>query len=141
MSHETQQPENSKQPEDSKPLVLVVNHNRRNLELMTQLLTQVLERRGYQVLATVSLEAVDQALSRPHTIKLALIDISGFDAGVWGFCQRLRQQKIPFLVISPQQQAAIQQASALSGAIRCLTKPLIMKELLQLVWNLLGGAD
>ena len=140
MSHENSQLIDSK-PLDSQPLVLVVDRNRRNLELITQLLTQFLEQRGYQVLATVSLETVDQALSRPHTIKLALIDISGFDAGIWIFCQRLRQQQVPFLVISPQQQAAIQQASAMSGAISCLIKPLIMKELLRLVWTLLGGAD
>jgi DNA-binding response OmpR family regulator len=130
----------STQSPDSKPIILVINHNRRNLELMTRLLTQFLEQRGYQVLATVSLETVDPVLC-PHTIKLALIDISGFDARIWEFCQRLRQQQIPFLVISPQQQAAIQQASAISGAISCLTKPLIMKELLRLVWTLLGEAD
>jgi DNA-binding response OmpR family regulator len=140
VSHENSQPLDS-QPPDSKPLVLVVNCNRRNLELMTQLLTQFLEPRGYQVLATVSLETVDQALSHPHTIKLALIDISGFDTRVWEVCQRLRQQQVPFLVISPQQQAAIQQASVMSGAISCLTKPLIMKELLRLVWTILGGTD
>ena len=144
MSHDSNS--SDAQPLGSKPLVLVVNHNRRNLELLTQLLTQFLEQRGYHVLATVSLEAVAEAMRPPRTIKLALIDISGFDAGIWTFCQRLHQQQIPFLVISPQQQAAVQQASVMqastmSGAIRCLTKPLVMKELLQVVWNLLGGAD
>lgn len=140
MNHENSNSSDA-EPLESKPLVLVINHNRRNLELLTQLLTQFLERHSYHVLATVSLEAVAEAMSPPHTIKLALIDISGCDAGIWTFCQRLHQQQIPFLVISPRQQAAIQQASTMSGAISCLTKPLVMKELLRLVWNLLGGAD
>jgi len=42
-----------------KPLILAVNHNRRNLEL----LAQFLDGEGYQTLPVASLEEYDQALS------------------------------------------------------------------------------
>lgn len=120
-----------------KPLILAVDRNRRNLEL----LTQVLARQGYQVLAKISLEEVEEAMNTTTTIKLALVDISGFDARIWKLCQRLREQGIPFLVISPQHQAAVQQASVTHGALGLLGKPLIMREFLQLIQNLLKGSE
>jgi len=123
--------------EGPKPLILAVDRNRRNLELLTQVLGQ----QGYQVLAKISLEGVEEALNAPITIKLALVDISGFDASIWGLCQRLREQKVPFLVISPHQQAAVQQASIAHGALGLLRKPLIMREFLQLIQNLLKGSE
>lgn len=123
--------------EDAMPVILAVDRNRRNLELLTQFLNQ----QGYQVLAKISLEEVEAALNTPSTIKLALVDISGFDASIWGLCQRLREQGIPFLVISPQQYAAIQQASIAHGALGLLSKPLVMREFLQLIRDLLKGSE
>lgn len=123
--------------DDSKPLILAVDRNRRNLELLTQVLVQ----QGYQVLAKISLEGVEETLNAPTTIKLALVDISGFDASIWSLCQRLREQGIPFLVISPRQQAAVQQASIANGALGLLGKPLIMREFLQLIRDLLKGSE
>ncbi|MBD2069047.1 response regulator [Leptolyngbya sp. FACHB-671] len=123
--------------EASQPVILAVDRNRRNLELLTQVLTQ----QGYQVLTKISLEEVEETLNTPTTIKLALVDISGFDASVWSLCQRLREQGIPFLVISPRQQAAVQQASIANGALGLLGKPLIMREFLQLIQNLLKGSE
>ncbi|MBD2022455.1 response regulator [Leptolyngbya sp. FACHB-36] len=123
--------------EDSAPVILAVDRNQRNLELLSQFLKQ----QGYQVLAKISLEEVGEVTSIPSTIKLALIDISGFDASVWGLCQRLREQGIPFLVISPRQYAAIQQASIAHGALGLLNKPLMMREFLQLIRDLLKGSE
>ncbi|MBD3882022.1 response regulator transcription factor [Phormidium tenue FACHB-886] len=102
-------------------------------------MTEFLQSKGYSVFAVIRLEEVDQALNGSFTIKLALVDISGFDAGIWAFCQRLRQQEIPFLVISPSQQAAIQRASLMRGALGLLVKPLVMRDLLQLVRSLVKG--
>lgn len=123
--------------EAPQPVILAIDRNRRNLKLLTQVLTQ----QGYQVLAKISLEEVEEAMNTTTTIKLALVDISGFDASIWKLCQRLREQGIPFLVISPRQQAAVQQASITHGALGLLGKPLIMREFLQLIQDLLEGSE
>jgi len=66
-----------------------------------------------------------------------LVDIAGFDHRIWEYCDRLRKQNIPFLVLSPKQNVAIQQQSFVHGASSMLTKPLAIKELFLLIRNLL----
>ncbi|MDH7486388.1 MAG: response regulator [Anaerolineae bacterium] len=117
-----------------KPLILAVDHNRRNLELMSQFLGQ----EGYEIIAAASLEEFDQVLGKQADIKLALVDIAGFDRSVWERCERLRAENIPFIIISPRQSAAIQQAGLAHGARGVLVKPLAVKELLGLIRSLLG---
>ena len=68
---------------------------------------------------------------------LALVDIAGFDRAIWERCEGLRHHKIPFLVLSPRQSAAIQQASLTHGARGVLIKPLVVRELLGLIRSLL----
>jgi len=116
------------------PLILAVDHNRRNLEL----LTQFLEREDYRARGATSLEELDQVLDGTEEIALALLDLAGFDRSIWERCERLRKAEIPFLVISPQQSAAVQQESLAHGARSVLVKPLAVKELLGLIRNLLG---
>lgn len=119
---------------ESKPLILGVDRNRRNLELLTRLLNE----EGYQTMAVTSLEDLDQALAGTEDIKLALVDISGFERSVWERCERLRKMSIPFLVFSPRQSADLQQTSLAHGARGVLVKPLAVKELLALIRSLLG---
>lgn len=116
-----------------KPLILAVDHNRRNLELLSQFLGQ----EGYETIIAASLEEFDQALSEPQGVKLTLVDIAGFDRSVWEHCERLRAADIPFIIISPRQSATIQQASLTYGARGVLVKPLAVKELLGLVRSLI----
>lgn len=115
--------------------ILVLDRNQNNLTL----LTRFLEQQGYQVLPTISPEEVVQTLDQNSRISLALVDISGFDASIWPLCQQLREREIPFLVISPQQQAAIQQASIVYGALGLLGKPLVMRDFARLIRELLKG--
>jgi DNA-binding response OmpR family regulator len=115
------------------PVILAVDHNRRNLEL----LSQFLGREGYQTRTVTGLEEFDQALAEPDEIALALVDIAGFDRSIWERCEALRHHKIPFLVLSPRQSAAIQQASLTHGAHGVLVKPLTVKDLLGLICGLL----
>ena len=117
------------------PLILTVDRNRRNLEL----LSQFLEREGYQTHAAATLEQFDQALAAINDIGLALVDIAGFDRTIWDRCEALRHHKIPFLVLSPRHSVAIQQASLTHGAHGLLIKPLIVKDLLGLIGSLLDG--
>jgi DNA-binding response OmpR family regulator len=114
-------------------VILAVDRNHRNLEL----LSQFLEREGYQTRPAATLEEFDQALAEANGIGLALVDIAGFDRAIWERCEELRHHKIPFLVISPKQSAAIQQASLTHGARGVLIKPLVVRELLGLIRSLL----
>ena len=115
------------------PTILAVDRNHRNLEL----LSQFLGREGYQTRTAATLEEFDQALATISDIGLALVDIAGFDRGIWERCEGLRHHKIPFLVLSPRQSAAIQHASLTHGARGVLIKPLIVKDLLGLIGSLL----
>lgn len=119
------------------PILLTVGTNKRNLELLAEFLSK----EGYQCLATTSLEEFDQAMTGTREIKLALVDISGFDRGIWERCECLREQGVPFLVISPKQSAAIQQESVARGARGVLVKPLAVRELIGLVSKLLEGLE
>lgn len=115
----------------SPALILTVDVNRRNLEL----LGQVLQQAGYHTLPVATIAALDQALEEP--ISLALVDISGFGADIWQRCERLRERAIPLLIISARQSAALQQASVTHGARGMLVKPLVVRELLGLIRSLL----
>lgn len=117
-----------------KPLIMAVDHNRRNLELLSQFLGQ----EGYETVTAASLEECDRALDERTDIRLALVDIAGFGQDIWQRCERLRAADIPLIIISPRQSAAIQQASLTYGARGVLVKPLVVKELLGLVSSLLG---
>jgi len=114
--------------------ILLLNHNPRNL----QLLTEYLGKEGFQTLSAQDLAEFDRALADQGTaIAAALVDIAGFDAEVWQRCELLRAAKIPFLVISPRQSAAIQQASLSHGARGVMIKPLVIKELVTLIQGVL----
>lgn len=116
------------------PLLLAVDRNHKNLEL----LTQFLGREGYQVLAVSSIEEFEQGLIHSKEINLALVDIAGFDNRIWELCDRLRTENIPFFVISPKLNIAIQQQSLTHGAKSMLVKPLVIKQLLGIIRSLLG---
>jgi len=114
-------------------VILAVDCNHRNLEL----LSQFLGREGYQTRTATTLEEFDQVLAEADGIGIALVDIAGFDRSIWERCEGLRHHKIPFLVLSPRQSAALQQVSLTHGARGVLIKPLVVKELLGLVSSLL----
>lgn len=120
-----------------KMTILAVDRNPRNLELMKAFLVK----HGYYIETAATLEAVDRALLGRRTIHLALIDIAGFDRGIWERCERMRAARIPFLVIFPQQQAALQEESLEHGAHGTLTKPLAQNQLLGLISGLLGEEE
>ncbi|HEU5381540.1 MAG TPA: response regulator [Ktedonobacteraceae bacterium] len=112
--------------------VLLVNRNQRNLDLLSDFLSKA----GYIICAAGTLEAFDHALAE-DSIVVALVDITGFDSGVWERCEQLRRKKKPFLVVSTRQSAAIQQASISHGARGVMIKPLVVKELINLVQSML----
>ncbi len=114
-------------------VVLLVNRNQRNLEL----LAEQLGKGGYAISTASSLEEFDQALDGEIDMAVALVDITGFDQDIWERCEQLRSKKRPFLVVSPRQSTAIQQASLSHGARGVMVKPLVVKELMGLIESML----
>jgi len=113
--------------------LLLVSHLQRNL----QLLSDTLEKEGYATVAVSSYEEFDRVLSQQPAIDVGLIDIAGFDQRIWERCEQLRAVRIPFLVFSPKQSAAIQQASLSHGARGVMVKPLVIKELVSIIKSFL----
>ncbi|BDZ68959.1 hypothetical protein GCM10025860_24070 [Methanobacterium ferruginis] len=118
----------------SKPLILALNRNQRNLDI----LVKVLGEGGYEVVGLKEPAQLDKEVEAREKIDLVLMDISGFNRSVWDSCERLRILEIPFLVLSPQQHRAVEKQSMMHGAQGVLIKPLVIKELLQLIGSLIG---
>lgn len=118
-----------------KPTILTVNKNFRNLELLEQFLGNA----GYAVASTSEVESFHQMLRERDDIRLALVDITGFNQHIWESCEMLRQKGIPLLIISPKLNSAIQQEGIRRGAKGVLSKPLATNELLGLISQLLKG--
>lgn len=119
----------------SEPTVLLVlSFNRRNLEL----LTQVLERANYQIIATSNYTELERALSNSVTVSLGLIDLAGCDRHIWSYCEQLQAANIPFLTFTPQYNRVVEQNSLAHGATSVLVKPLVIKNLLLLINSLVG---
>ena len=114
------------------PLVLLVSANRGELETLSSELGE----EGYATVAAASLEELDGAIKKQEDIQLALLDIAGFDKGIWERCGRLHGAKIPFIVIAPQRSPAVQRESLKHGASGLLVKPLGIKELLEHIYTL-----
>jgi DNA-binding response OmpR family regulator len=113
----------------TQPLILTIDRNQRNLEL----LRRFLRKEGYETLSVSTFEEFDQLPGQSETFGLALIDISGFDRRIWILCEKLTEQGVPLLVISPQQVPQIQQESLAHGARGVMYKPLILKQLIHMI--------
>ena len=116
------------------PLILIVDNNRSNLEQ----LAQQLEEEGYVTIGASSLEEMDSAIEAQKNIKLAMLDLAGFDDSIWERCDRMHDAKIPFIVIMPQRSPSMQRDSMKHGANGLLVKPLGIKELIEHIHTALG---
>ncbi len=104
----------------SKPRILVVDRSPRNREL----LVEFLELEGYEAAAGESLAEAECLLGRHHDIALGLIDVAGLGQDVWVYCARLREEHIPFVVVSPPAPGQVQEVGLACGAAGVLVKPL-----------------
>ena len=114
--------------------ILVVDRNPRNL----QLLLECLGGSGFQMLCAGDLAQFDEALAQPDSIRLALVDVDGFDVAVWDRCRRLHENKIDVLVLVGRRAVPVVQIHSLRcGARAVLPKPLSPKRLAQMVRGLM----
>ena len=118
----------------TEPLILIVDNNRSNLEQ----LARQLKEKGYVTIGASSLEELDSAIVGQENIKLALIDLAGFDDSIWERCDRMHEARIPFIVIMPQRSPGIQRDSMKHGANGLLVKPLGINELVEHIHAALG---
>ena len=116
------------------PVILIVNANRSELET----LAKELEQEGYETAGASSLEEMDSAIEGQEDIKLALLDLTGFDKSIWEYCDQLHEAKIPFIAIAPQRSPATQRDSMKHCASGLLVKPLGIKELIEHIHAALG---
>jgi DNA-binding response OmpR family regulator len=77
-------------------------------------------------------------LAQPDSIRLALVDVDGFDVAVWDRCRRLHENKIDVLVLVGRRAVPFVQIHSLRcGARAVLPKPLSPKRLAQMVRGLM----
>jgi DNA-binding response OmpR family regulator len=117
-----------------RPLILMLDRNRANLDVLAQVLAQA----GCRARGAASLEEFDRALAGEDGVALALLDLAGLDQGVWDRCERLRAMDVPFLILSGRQSAALQQAGLSHGARGVLAKPLALREFIDILRTLLA---
>jgi DNA-binding response OmpR family regulator len=109
--------------------ILVGASHEKNLDL----LASFLEDQGYDARAASTVYEIDEALEEDTVFDMSLIDISGFGDSIWKRCERLRNNSIPFFIISPQKADKRKGKSLKRGARDFLTKPLDKGRLLKLV--------
>jgi len=112
--------------------ILVVEKNKRNVELLSEFLSKL----GFCSVPVSSSDELNKALSSNQIIDVALIDIDGFDETIWNYCKKIREKEIQFLIISPRQRTEISSHTFNHGASGVLSKPLVMKDLANLIINL-----
>lgn len=112
-----------------KPHILILSSNQRNIELMIKFISP----EGYQVQGLSNLSELDEVIKNEDKVDLVLMDISGFDKRIWDACENLRNNQIPFLMISPQRHIELEKESIKHGAQDFLVKPLVVKEILALI--------
>lgn len=118
---------------NGKPRILLLDKNRRNLELLSEFVGQL----GYTGVTFDDPLALRATLEVDSEFDLALLDISGFDAGIWQICELLRTLKIRLLLISARQSQSLQSEGMRHGVSGILIKPLIMRELSGLINGML----
>lgn len=114
--------------------ILLVACNQRNLDLLSQLLMK----NGYLTTCIKDLQAFELILERSDVFGLALVDISGFNRDIWKYCELFAARGMSLVIIAPQGQQQVQYEGLANGIKGVLYKPLIIKELLSTVSELLG---
>lgn len=115
--------------------ILALDKNSSNLELLGKFLS----REGYGVIGVSSIEKFQEKILKEPTIKLAVVDVSGFDRRVWNCCEKLKILDIPFILISPKQSVTIKQQGINYGAREIMVKPLNLKYFLTAIRNFVNN--
>jgi len=112
--------------------ILLVACNQRNLDLLAQFLSKT----GYKTHSIRNLQALALLFESSLAYGLAMVDISGFEHGIWQHCKALSSKGVPLVVIAPQVHQHVQYIGLAHGAKSVMFKPLVGKHLLATVGEL-----
>jgi len=118
-----------------KPVILIVDSSRSQGETFGQSLIS----EGFETRVAGSMMEAESLLQETEGVKLALIDISGFDRTFWDQCGKLQGKGIPFVILAPQRSPYVQQESLKCGARGVLVKPISAKEITEHIKGVLAG--
>lgn len=124
-------------PSHRRPLIAVIAIDRETAAFHAMQLSQS----QYRTLQMTDLEHIDHALELHRHITLALIDLTGFGPEVWERCHRLRQARIPFVLLSPHRSPTHQRDAVQAGASGVFTKPLTAGELDEHIRAVIGEPE
>ena len=121
----------------SQPTILVVDRNRHNLRL----LTQILDGNGFRTICVHDLAQFDAAIAQPACLALALVDVDGFDGAIWERCRQLHENQVEVLLVVGRRAIPFVQAPCAHCGVRAvLAKPLSPKLLARMVRDLIEEA-
>jgi DNA-binding response OmpR family regulator len=109
--------------------ILLVSRNAQNLAL----LEDQLHKQGYQSLVATTVGEFGKSLEADGRIKLALVDLTGFDASIWPLCDRLREAHTPLLMLAARKNSVVDETGRAHGASSVLQKPVGVQELVGLI--------
>ena len=117
-----------------KPVIMILDSDSSSLAL----LSLQLKKEGYRTLGVSNLDEMDRKIESNRKISLVLVDLTGFDQGIWPRCEKLSQRKIPLLIVSAHRSPMVQRESIKCGARGVFIKPLVIKDLAENIRTLLG---
>lgn len=108
--------------------LLILSKIPKNIELMADFL----KKHGFDSVPASSYEQLEEALSN-NSFDAALLDISGFDSKIWSYCEKIKYTGKDFLIISSVKNPKIDHEGLKKGAKGVIGKPVVMKELIELI--------
>lgn len=109
--------------------VLLVSRNPQNVRLVET----TLQLEGYAVAIATSVEEFAGRVEADERTRLALVDLTGFDARIWPLCDRLREASTPLLMLAARKNPAIETTGRSHGAASVLEKPVGVRDLVNLI--------
>lgn len=108
--------------------ILILSKLPKNIELISE----IFKKEGFSSLSATSYEELDKFLL-DASFDLALLDIAGFDNKIFSYCEKLNKLGKAFFIISPFKNPKIDNEGVKKGAKGVLVKPLVIKELTELI--------
>ena len=103
-----------------------------------RVLGQFLAEHGLRGLEAIDEDSLATVLASDAPIRLALVDVSGFGAGIWMLCERLRAAGVAFVVLSPTRSLRASHEALAYGALSVIEKPVEKAALIHLLNRLKG---
>jgi len=106
-------------PDGDTDAVLLVMRSPGNRKVLGRFLAE----HGLRGMEAIDPDSLATAIASASPIRLALVDVSGFGAGVWPLCEHLRAADVPFIVLSPTHSLRASHEALAYGALSIIEKP------------------